>query len=434
MKQSFNLFFIPLILFVAAFWTVFAVWLLSDEPLNPEIEVIVQDLEAEVTTRKNGTVFLLGLSSFGYGDVYKYGMKRVQDYENWIEEQHLDAAAYYEEGLPEHAGDDVFSIESDWLCEVESITCMESVWQNTEALEPLLKSNVKLLALIDQLQSFEYFRLASTPGMFMPIPNSYIDLSVAQLYALQSLLHIKKNDTQQAISLLADLVDMNRRMLDSPYIITKVIAAATQKMTLHIAAFALKETPAKHLPFWSEFADSLVPYSKGSLSLERQMNLELAMMVNQLVAFKSGLLVQEEGWADTLMQRVLFKPNQTLNDFHDVLLSQTNKYQWQGDAILHMPQKSLPERGVMAKLKNFKGDLLVDTMSPRFLDIEDTLLELEFQQRVLVAQINFRITQGENAEIRQIVSPYTGKVGTKTEAQICFDDNKSAPKLCYYDK
>lgn len=99
-----------------------------------------------------------------------------------------------------------------------------------------------------------------------------------------------------------------------------------------------------------------------------------------------------------------------------------------------MPQKSLPERGVMAKLKNFTGDLLVDTMSPRFLDIEDTLLELEFQQRVLVAQINFRITQGENAEIRQIVSSYTGKVGTKTEAQICFDDNKSAPELCYYDK
>ena len=153
MKKSFNLFFIPLILFVAAFWTVFAVWLLSDEPLNPEIEVIVQDLEAEVTTQKNGTVFLLGLSSFGYGDVYKYGMKRVQDYENWIEEQHLDAAAYYEEGLPDYAGDDVFSIESDWLCEVESITCMESVWQNAEALEPLLNSNVKLLALIDQLQS-----------------------------------------------------------------------------------------------------------------------------------------------------------------------------------------------------------------------------------------------------------------------------------------
>ena len=117
-----------------------------------------------------------------------------------------------------------------------------------------------------------------------------------------------------------------------------------------------------------------------------------------------------------LPKSYLFKPNKTANLMFKALMVNRGKYEFSGDRII-VHEKPDVKSLMKFELSNPIGSLLAITATPRYLNLDGQLHNLEILQR-LTKHLYIKRLGSEEIEF---ISPYTGNKGKAKGKLYCID-------------
>ena len=415
----------------------FVVFMFSDEPLEQGLNEIIDDYNTRFSTEENGTVYRLGMWASFDDNPYDIGLKIVNEAERnngYLTEDVYDTSYSEDKWL-----DDISVVESTspLFCDFRKPGCLDYIWENSEQIGPLMEVYQNYIQRYEKLMSYQTFLPVTKPSFFEPVKISELDTLSAHLIWLNAIAQFKQNNIQVAVEGLTSFITFNRgQIVSTKKLMPKVFSTIHYRLTLQVASYLLAKTEASQKNRWKVLLDSIRPFSDEELSMKNQYLHEVVAFANDLNAISEKQL---EGLGMDLLNELLinlmYKPNKTLNMYYRYMKNGFNSVYYENNLIKEREIKQSGQEILTTQINNYIGSKLVYIASPRYLNIESDLHEINVEQELIHTIYGARNydAQSVNEILKELQSPFTGKRAFLEGNQLCLEAAEgSKSSLCVY--
>lgn len=398
---------------------------LRDDNLNPEIVELLEEYPHSINKSNNGSVYHLGMWSSLESSPYDVGLWRIKQYENAYSNAEFPTNTIDYEDYPKEKWIEELFPENDkpkWLCDYDESDCLDLIYTHSEDAIFLGKKFDKHITRYDGVLSYYHFGLSHEPSVFSPMMMFGPGIDVLKIKIITYFHSFKLGNHEAVVFNLTRLLNHHKTVLgQTPYTVSKVISVVELQLIYEAAAYLLSKTSNQNLDIWKSYIDALKSFNTNQLTFEKPFLHEFASSYKSFEMAGLGEFRKDlPSVLRYLPKSYLYKPNKTANLMFKALMVNRGKYEFSGDRIIvhKMPDvKSL----MKFELSNPIGSLLAITATPRYLNLDGQLHNLEVIQR-LTKHLYFKRLGSEKEEF---ISPYTGKKGIVEGKLYCIDAESS---------
>jgi len=403
----------------------------KDDELNPEIVQLLQEYSNSITTQRNGSVYHMGMWSSLESSPYEVGLWRIEQYEKSLANTELPSTSIEFDDYPEEDWIEEILPEDEkpkWLCDYDEIGCLESIYNRSEQAIYLGDTFAKHIERYNGVFNYTDFGLYQQPSIYGPMMKFGPGIDVLKIKLILSLHDFKLGKREDVINDLTNLVNHHKTVLgQTPYTVSKVISVVELQLLYKAAAFLISKTNDEGLSVWKPYIDSLVQLEKDQLTFDKPLNHEFMSSYNSFQI--AGLGNYRENLPSILKylpKSFLYKPNRTANLMFKGMTVKRGKYELLSDRI-NVHDKPNVDDAIKFDLSNPIGSLLAITVTPKYLELDGALHDLEVLQRMTKHLYQQRLNNGNES----FLSPYTGMEGRIKESFYCVDaHDKDDKPIC----
>ena len=318
----------------------------------------------------------------------------LRDYpeEDWIE------SLYPEGKVPE------------LLCDFNQLECLEFIYQDPSNISNLIAENAEYIKRYGALMKFEKFDLYEAPSYMLPMMKFGPSLDILKLKLIDIINDAKAGKAELASSKLLPLIKHNRRVLEqTPYIIPKVISIVESEIIIDIFAFILSKNNDIPSELWSDVIASFTPLTDNQLKMDK-------VILNEFVAqtrmFEVLQLENFKRYFPSVIKYIplslIYKKNSSMNMSYAATTANMGKIKRVGDKIIH--QEEVDTLTLLHfDYTNALGSLFVKTITPKMLNLEKQIYNIEIKQRMLKHLFEQKLNKSGISGQTPYKSPYTGQ-------------------------
>lgn len=391
-----------------------------DDELNPEIVELLEVHSKNISRHNNGSIYHLGMWSSFDSSPYEVGLWRIKQYENAYFNAEFPTNSIDYEDYPKDKWIEELFIESDmpkWLCDYDEVNCLDLIYSNSEDAIYLATEFNKHLSRYDGVLNYTHFGLSHEPSVFSPMMMFGPGIDVLKIKLITYFHDFKLGNQEVVVKNLTRLLNHHKTVLDqTPYTVSKVISVVELKIIYKAAAYLIAKTNEPNLDVWKPYISELKQFNKNQITFEKPFLYEFA---SSYKSFEMAGLGDFRKDLPTVIRYLpksyLYKPNKTANLMFEALMINRGKYEFSGDRII-VHEKPDVKSIMKFDLSNPIGSLLAITATPRYLNLDKDLHELEVMQR-LTKHLYLNRLGSE----KEFVSPYTGLKGKAKDRLYCID-------------
>lgn len=392
-----------------------------DDELNPEIVELLEDHSKNISKNNNGSVYHLGMWSSFDSSPYEVGLWRVTQYENAYSNAEFPTNTIEYEDYPKDKWIEELFVESDkpkWLCDYDESDCLDLIYTNSEDAIYLGKVFDKHITRYDGVLDYSYFGLSHEPSVFSPMMMFGPGIDVLKIKLITYFHSFKLGKQEIVINNLARLLSHHKTVLDqTPYTVSKVISVVELQLIYKAAAYLISKTSNQNLYIWKPYINALTQFNKNQITFEKPFLHEFASSYKSFEMAGLGDFRKDlPSVIGYLPKSYLFKPNKTANVMFKALMVNRGKYEFSDDRII-VHEKPDIKSLMKFELSNPIGSLLAITATPRYLNLDGQLHNLEILQRITKHLYIKRF----GSEEKEFISPYTGNKGKAKGKLYCID-------------
>ena len=400
----------------------------KDDELNPEIVELLEEYSTSVSKNDNGSVYHLGMWSSLDSSPHEVGLWRIKQYENSLINSELPSTSIEYEDYPESDWIEEIFPESDkpkWLCDYDEIDCLDFIYTHSKDAIYLGKEFSKHISRYDGVLNYSNFGLYQEPSIYSPMMMFGPGIDVLKIKLILNLHAFKLGNKKVVIKSLTKLLNHHKSVLgQTPYTVSKVISVVELQLIYKASAFLISQTNDEDLSVWKPYIDSLVQLEKNQLTFDKPLNHEF---ISSYKSFQIAGLGDYKKNLPTVIRylpkSVLYKPNRTANLMFKGMTVKRGKYELLDDRII-VHDKPNVDDAIKFDLSNPIGSLLAITVTPKYLELDGALHNLEIFQRLTKYLYSKRLNNVGGG----FVSPYTGNEGEVVGHQYCIDLEKTKDK------
>ena len=423
-----NKFKIPLVVLLVCFS---AYLFLRDDDLNPEIVKLLEEYSSKTSKNNNGSVYHLGMWSSLESSPYEVGLWRIEQYEKSLANTVLPSTSIKFDDYPEENWiEEIFPEEEKpkWLCDYDEIGCLESIYNQSEQAIYLGEAFAKHIERYNGVFNYTDFGLYQQPSIYGPMMMFGPGIDVLKIKLILNLHNFKLGKREAVINDLTNLLNHHKNVLEqTPYTVPKVVSVVELQLIYKASALLMSKTNDEHLSIWKPYVDSLVQLEKDQLTFDKPLNHEFMSSYNSFQI--AGLGNYRENLPSILKylpKSFLYKPNRTANLMFIGMTVKRGKYELLGDKII-IHDKPNVDDAIKFDLSNPIGSLLAITVTPKYLELDGALHDLEVLQRLTKHIYQQRLNNGNEL----FLSPYNRKEGRFEGNRYCIDAQEKDDKpLC----
>jgi hypothetical protein len=404
---------------------------LKDDDLNPEIVALLEEYSSNITKQKNGSVYHMGMWSSLESSPYEVGLWRIEQYEKSLANTELPSTSIEFDDYPEEDWIEEILPEDEkpkWLCDYDEIGCLESIYNQSEQAIYLGDTFARHIERYNGIFSYTNFGLYQQPSIYGPMMKFGPGINVLKIKLILNLHNFKLGERETVVEDLIQLINHHKLVLgQTPYTVSKVISVVELQLLYKAAAFLISKTNDEHLFVWKPYIDSLTQLKKDQLTFNKPLNHEFMSSYNSFQI--AGLGNYRENLPSILKylpKSFLYKPNRTANLMYQGMTVKRGMYELIGDRII-VHDKPTVDDAIKFDLSNPIGSLLAITVTPKYLELDGALHNLEVFQRLTKHLYQQRLNNGNEL----FLNPYTHKEGRFEGNRYCIDAQKKDDKpLC----
>ncbi|MCP4990463.1 MAG: hypothetical protein GY928_31820 [Colwellia sp.] len=409
---------IPICLIVFSSLAYFA---FMDDELNPEIVQLLEDHSKNISKSNNGSVYHLGMWSSFDSSPYEVGLWRIKQYENAYLNAEFPTSSIDYEDYPKDKWTEELFAENDkpkWLCDYDESDCLDLLYSNSADAIYLAKEFNKHISRYDGVLNYSYFGLSHEPSVFSPMMMFGPGIDVLKIKLISYFHDFKQGNQEAIVNNLTRLLNHHKTVLDqTPYTVSKVISVVELQLIYEAAAYLISKTSNQNLGVWKPYINALKQFNKNQITFEKPFLHEFASSYKSFEMAGLGDFRKDlPSVIGYLPKSYLFKPNKTANLMFKALMVNRGKYEFSGDRII-VHKKPDVKSLMKFELSNPIGSLLAITATPRYLNLDGQLYNLEVIQRLTKHLYHKRL----GSEKGEFISPYTGKKGNVIDKLFCID-------------
>ena len=401
---------------------------LKDDELNPEIVEFLNNYSSNINKNNTGTVYHMGMWSNFDSSPYEVGLWRIEQYEKSLANTKLPSTTIEFEDYPKEDWiEDIFiDIEKPiWLCDYDEVNCLNMLYRQSEEAIYLGDVFQKHIKRYDGVFNYTYFGQYLMPTFYAPRMMAGPSVDVLKIKLILNFHDFKLGYRETVVKELTKLLNHHKSVLaQTPYIITKVMSVIELQHIYKAAAFLISKTSNENLSVWKPYIDSLTQLEKGQLTFTNYGNHEFVSIYNTFqIAGVGGFKKELFSILEYLPSRSLYKPNRTVNLMFKSMTDYREQYELLGDRIIVHEKLNLDDE-IKFDLSNPLGSILAVAESPKYLDLDVSLYDLEIFQR-LTKHLYLQRLKSDKA---LFISPYTGKEGRFNGNRYCIDAHSKDDK------
>lgn len=393
----------------------------KDEELNPEIVELLEEYSNNISREKNGSIYHMGMWSSLDSSPYEVGLWRIEQYENSLARTQLPSTSIEFGDYPEEDWIEEIIPEDEkpkWFCDYDEIECLDLLYNQSEQAIYLGDMFHKHIKRYDGVLNYSDFGLFQKPSIYAPMMRFGPGIDVLKVKLILSLNDFKLGKRNAVINDLIVLLNHHKNVIrQTPYTVSKVISVVELQLLYKAAAYLISKTNDEDLLIWKPYIDSLVQLDKEQLSFNRPLNHEF---VSSYFSFQiAGLGDYKENLPAILKhlpKSFLYKPNRTANLMFNGITVKRGKYELDGDKII-VHEKPNVDDAIKFELSNPIGSLLAITVTPKYLELDGALHDLEVLQRMTKHLYQQRLDNSNES----FLSPYSGVKGRFKGSFYCID-------------
>ncbi len=404
---------------------------LKDDDLNPEIVALLEEYSSKISKNNKGSVYHMGMWSSLDSSAYEVGLWRIEQYEKSLANTNLPSTSIEFEDYPEEDWiEDIFSgsEKPKWFCDYDENDCLDLLYSQSEQAIYLGDAFAKHINRYDGVFSYKDFGLFQKPSIYGPMMKFGPGIDVLKIKLILSLHEFKLGKRKKVINDLTNLVNHHKTVLgQTPYTVSKVISVVELQLLYKAAAFLISKTNDEDLSVWKPYIDSLVQLEKDQLTFDKPLNHEFMSSYNSFQIAGLGRFRENlPSILKYLPKSFLYKPNRTANLMFKGMTVKRGKYELLSDRINVHDEPNVDD-AIKFDLSNPIGSLLAITVTPKYLELDGALHNLEVFQRLTKHLYKQRSNNGNDL----FLSPYTRKEGRFERNRYCIDAQEKDDKpLC----
>ena len=407
---------------------IFIVHLFTDDQLNPQAQEWLDYYFKEPNLEQNAYIELIALGIDNESS-YDIAKNKYLDSVSQIEKGFLDYDKQLKYpliiGLPEIFDDPKY-------CSLDEDGCFQQLQENQKLILSdisIIKDKLQKFRKIATYDNFDFINSISTEPTF--------DMSVFyRLSGIQAYYLINDGDMNQAASIIANLIKLERKFLqtssDAVFLVSPIVNFKVVYQPL------IEELYARGFNRWDEIKSVLKPLDIKEISMNKMW---LQMFADGTRALKFSYIAESSLDKNSFYQeyqaRLKYKENMTLNDLfsHTQLqlinenldkseLAEEIKIVSERSELAYEQIKKDMDNLIWISIKNYRnvvGTLLRLTATPRILNLYEDKISMDLRILLLNALI-----QSQDKPIQDIVNspefinPYTGRELSIGENKICY--------------
>lgn len=392
-----------------------------DDDLNPEIVELLEEYASNITKQKNGSVYHMGMWSSLDSSPYEVGLWRIEQYENSISNTLLPSTTIEFEDYPKEDWiEEIFPEDEKpkWLCDYDETGCLDSIYNQSEQAIYLGDTFQKHIDRYDGVFDYTNFGLYQQPSIYAPMMMFGPGIDVLKIKLILSLHNYKLGYRNSVVTQLVQLLDHHKSVLSqTPYTVSKVISVVELQHIYKAAAYLMSKTNNENLSIWMPYIDALSQLENDQLTFNKPLNHEFVSSYNSFQIAGLGSFRKDlPSILRYLPKSFLYKPNRTANLMFKGMTVKRGMYEWVGEEII-VHDKPEFDDAIQFDLSNPIGSFLAIAVTPRYLELDGALHNLEVFQRLTKHIYNQRLHNGSE----KFLSPYTGKEGVFKDSIYCID-------------
>jgi len=404
---------------------------LRDDDLNPEIVELLKEYSSKISKNNNGSVYHMGMWSSLESSPYEVGLWRIEQYEKSLANTNLPSTSIEFDDYPEEDWIEEILPEDEkpkWFCDYDEIGCLESIYSQSEQAIYLGDAFSKHIQRYNGVFSYTNFGLYQQPSIYGPMMKFGPGIDVLKIKLILNLHNFKLGKREAVVEELIQLINHHKLVLgQTPYTVSKVISVVELQLLYKVAAFLISKTDDEDLSVWKPYIDSLTQLKKDQLTFNKPLNHEFMSSYNSFQI--AGLGNYRENLPSILKylpKSFLYKPNRTANLMYQGMTVKKGMYELLGDRILVHDKQNVDDT-IKFDLSNPIGSLLAITVTPKYLELDGALHNLEIFQRMTKHLYQQKFNNGNES----FLSPYTGMEGRIKGSFYCVDvHDKDDKPIC----
>lgn len=403
----------------------------KDDDLNPEIVKLLVEYSSNITKQQNGSVYHMGMWSSLDSSPYEVGLWRIEQYENSIANTLLPSTSIEFEDYPKEDWiEEIFSEDEKpkWLCDYDETGCLDSIYNQSEQAIYLGDTFQKHIDRYDGVFDYTNFGLYQQPSIYAPMMMFGPGIDVLKIKLILSLHNYKLGYRGSVVEELVQLLNHHKSVLSqTPYTVPKVISVVELQYIYKAASYLISKTNNENLSIWKPYIDALNHLDKDQLTFNKPLNHEFISSYNSFqIAVLGNFRKDLPSILNYLPKSFLYKPNRTANTMFKGMTVKRGMYEWVGEEIIVHDKPELDD-AIQFDLSNPIGSFLAIAVTPRFLELDGALHNLEVFQRLTKHIYSQRLLNGDD----RFLSPYTGKEGVVKANFYCIDgQSKDDKPIC----
>jgi hypothetical protein len=404
---------------------------LRDDDLNPKIVDLLEEYSSEISKNNNGSVYHMGMWSSLNSSPYEVGLWRIEQYDKSLANTKLPSTSIKFDDYPKEDWiEDIFagSEKPKWLCDYDENDCLDLLYSQSEQAIYLGDAFAKHIERYNGVFNYTDFGLYQQPSIYGPMMMFGPGIDVLKIKLILNLHNFKLGKREAVVEELIQLLNHHKSVLgQTPYTVSKVVSVVELQLIYKASAFLISKTNDEHLSIWKPYIDSLVQLEKDQLTFDKPLNHEFMSSYNSfqiagLGSFRKNL----PSILKYLPKSFLYKPNRTANLMFKGMTVKRGKYELLSDRI-NVHDKPNVDDAIKFDLSNPIGSLLAITVTPKYLELDGALHDLEVLQRLTKHLYQQRLNNGKEL----FLSPYTRKKGRFEGHSYCIDaQDKDDKPLC----
>jgi|GEM_PF-2389250 len=380
MASSFKAFFLFSLLLLAVAFGYF--WF--DDSLNPKAEYWIKHYQTEVNTDHNAFIYLIGLNNDNNKDPFRSGLSKYQKQVDMYQDSFIDLTkklSYPDpQILPEAETDPL-------LCNLNEPECISLLRENMEEVEALVTYYQPLLSQFHRMASLSNFSFINTELT----QANFVFNTLSRIAALDTLVAIWQRDYEKANHLLASQVAIERTLMTHAFTVEFKIFPLIHIKTLYQPLITL--LVEQHKADTARLEKVLFPLSAEEFSFQTTW---MKLFTDNLSLLTDDSLYQDfkAGYPEYsfLPLRLLYKESMTLNAIfkHHHINAQVRLVPKRTllQRLENHNKKAAQRQDMEINYRNFIGSVLVATSAPKYLDLNNDLIEFDRRLSLLRLLIN----------------------------------------------
>jgi hypothetical protein len=413
-----------------------------DQPLNPEAQAWLSAKPTEVTDADNLYYALIGFSAKPNQNAYQAGLQCVREFNEYYQKK----AAAEKHGTPASPFPTCFTPnpplsgkDFEILCDITKSECLERFRTKRGLFDSLVNKYQFLLNRYIDLSHYAGYSHVGIRGLETPLIQASPILSAHRLFVAQTLLNYLKGKRSESLAdLQRDMKFQRQNLLRSDNFIFLMVSASLLNRDLYLYSQLLDQDIAEK-SFQKEL--EIPQLSDKEKDFEKVLQGEFQFINSIFQSESFGLPLDRIGQLQKFPQKLVFKPNATVNQFYYYYKSILEWSRLAADKRLSSLEiKTMPSLDFLDVGYNPQGVIFLSIATPNFgpymyrLDNLEGLIRLvKIKQRIRHDRIpKDQIETFLKQDLPYCKNPYTNQPMTwdaKTETLYFIDPSREGQKV-----